>query len=78
MIRTGVLVNLGLVEVLDDVGDRLDRSVPSMSVRPAVREGGTHGTARYIHLEVSSDEELATHFGYWSLRFTEKIGFDVR
>jgi hypothetical protein len=28
---------------------------------PALRIAGTHGTARHVHLEVTSDEELATH-----------------
>jgi hypothetical protein len=62
-IRTGILINLGLVEVIDDLGDRLDRPVPLLSVRPAVRVAITYSSTRYVHLEVTSDEELATHVG---------------
>lgn len=60
---TSVLVELGLVQVVDDFGDRLDRTVPlGRSALCHCREG-THSPGCNVHLEVSTDEELATHFG---------------
>lgn len=60
--HTSVGVELGLVEVVDDVGDRLDRTVPSDSVsQTALRAVGTHVCACYVHLKVTSDKELAAH-----------------
>lgn len=59
-----VRVELSLVEVLDDFGDGLDGPVPLLSGQSqALRDAGTHSSAGDEHLKVSSDEELATHFG---------------
>jgi hypothetical protein len=60
-VRTGVLINLSLVEVIDNICDGLDRPIPLFSVRPAVRVAVTYSSTRYVHLEVPSDEELTTH-----------------
>jgi len=62
-VRTGVLIKLGLVEVVDDFGDRLGRPVPLLPVRPALGVVATYSSTRYVHLKVTSDEELATHIG---------------
>lgn len=62
-IRTSVLIDLSLVEIVDDLRDRLDRPVPLYSVRPAMRIVVTYSSTRYVHLEVTSNEESATHVG---------------
>ena len=44
---------------------------------PALRVIGTHGTTRHVHLEVASDEELATHFGGRNLGRGENVWLKV-
>jgi hypothetical protein len=67
-------VELGLVEVLDDGGDGVSDTVPIIAPRMLVavhlRAGivklrcGLRGIGlELIHLEVTTDEELARHFG---------------
>ena len=50
------LLRLSMISVIDLIDPFL-----KFSSDPALRIAGTHGTARHVHLEVTSDEELATH-----------------
>jgi len=70
--HTRVGVKLSLVEVLDNLGDRLDRTVPLELSASSHCRASTHSACRNIHLEVSTDEELATHFG-GCVRLTRKL-----
>lgn len=67
-------VELGLIEVLDDGGDGVSDTVPIVAPRMLVAvhlrfgmmklRGGLRGIGfELIHLEVTTDEELARHFG---------------
>lgn len=58
---TSVGVELCVVQVLHNLLDGLDRSVPSDMSDPDACRRGTHCLGGDIHLEVSSDEELAAH-----------------
>ena len=59
--RTNVGVKLSIIEVLDNILDRLDIAVPLASSVFSPCSYGTHSLGSNIHLEVSTDEELATH-----------------
>jgi hypothetical protein len=66
-------VKLGLIEVFNDGGDGVSDTVPIISPRKLVTvrlragmklRGGLRGIGLgLIHLEVTTDEELARHFG---------------
>jgi hypothetical protein len=65
---TDVGVKLGVVQVVDNVFDGLDSTIPmqlqqTMSSCDQGPEGFSHiaGMAGYQHLEVAADEELASH-----------------
>lgn len=68
--RTGVGVEVGVVEVLNNLLDGRDGPVPfsrsesnlsaSMTRAPSYGKGGRGGG---LHLEVAADEELASHDG---------------
>jgi hypothetical protein len=61
--RTSVGVELGVVEVAQDVFDGLDGSVPLDLLGSYSSARGTHCRGGNVHLEVASDKELATHIG---------------
>lgn len=60
-LRTSVGVELCVVQVLDNLLDGLDSSIPLDVSVPSPCLCSTHGLGGDIHLEVTSDEELATH-----------------
>ena len=61
MLLTSVGVKLCVVQVLQDVLDGLDSPVPLGVLDSDVCRRGTHCLGGDLHLEVSSDEELAAH-----------------
>lgn len=62
--RTGVGVELGSVDVADNILDGLDVAVPYSVSRPgAANCRYSVCSTVHIHLKVTTDEELATHFG---------------
>jgi hypothetical protein len=61
--RTSVGVELCVVEVAQNVFDGLDGSVPLEMLGSCSSARGTHCRGSNVHLEVASDEELATHVG---------------
>jgi hypothetical protein len=58
---TSVGVELRVVQGSKNLLDGLDSSIPSDLLAPPVCASGTHCAGRNIHLEVSSNKELASH-----------------
>jgi ferredoxin len=63
MVRTSVGVELCVVQVSENLLDGLDSSIPLGLLVISSCASGTHCLCCHVHLEVSSDEELATHDG---------------
>jgi hypothetical protein len=68
--RTDFLIELGIVQVLNDLLDGLDRAVPARDHQPSsflASSSVVFSTIPqslaigHLHLEVSSDEELTCH-----------------
>lgn len=60
---TGVGIELGIVDVLDNFLDGLDVAIPLLGQFIVYAVQGTHSSISDIHLKVTSDEELTTHLG---------------
>jgi 23S rRNA G2069 N7-methylase RlmK/C1962 C5-methylase RlmI len=60
--RTGIGIELGLVQVFHNLLDLLDIAIPLTAGQPTIVFcTATHSLSGDIHLEVSADEELARH-----------------
>lgn len=70
-LHTRAGVELGIVEVIDDALDLVDRAVPALVVRHCILLGLDFRAALHIHLKVTTDEELARHLG--GLKWVELI-----
>jgi hypothetical protein len=72
--RTGLGIELGLVQVVENILDGLGSTIPSGLSVPPFCSCGTHCPIRDIHLKVTSDEELTSHVcGLCTTRALEAI-----
>jgi Na+-transporting NADH:ubiquinone oxidoreductase subunit NqrF len=62
-VLTSLGIKLRFVQVIKDLFDGLDSTIPSDTSVPSACSCGTHCLGCNIHLEVTTDEELATHVG---------------
>jgi len=60
---TSVGIKLRVVQVVQNLLDGLDSSIPLDMLVPPSCPRDTHCLGRNVHFEVTSDEELATHIG---------------